>query len=281
MWQDFQQTSLSIKRLGDIFHAKPESALQKSQTRLPDIIGNIIFDKVSFRYRPDGSQVIKNMSFRIPANRVIGVVGRSGSGKSTISKLIQRLYVPETGKIIIDGIDLAMADPVWLRRQIGVVLQESFLFNASIRDNIALQNPAASMEEIVYAARIAGAHDFIVELSEGYDTMVGEHGTGLSGGQKQRIAIARALLTNPRILIFDEATSALDYESESIIQNNLKQICKNRTVIIIAHRLSTLKDADAIMVVEKGSIAEYGTIQNLIDKKGIYYHLLLQQQMNR
>ena len=281
MWQDFQQTSLSIKRLGDIFHAKPEPALQKSQTRLPDIIGNIIFDKVSFRYRPDGSQVIKNMSFRIPANRVIGVVGRSGSGKSTISKLIQRLYVPETGKIIIDGIDLAMADPVWLRRQIGVVLQESFLFNASIRDNIALQNPAASMEEIVYAARIAGAHDFIVELSEGYDTMVGEHGTGLSGGQKQRIAIARALLTNPRILIFDEATSALDYESESIIQNNLKQICKNRTVIIIAHRLSTLKDADAIMVVEKGSIAEYGTIQNLIDKKGIYYHLLLQQQMNR
>ena len=281
MWQDFQQTSLSIKRLGDIFHAKPEPALQKSQTRLPDIIGNIIFDKVSFRYRPDGSQVIKNMSLRIPANRVIGVVGRSGSGKSTISKLIQRLYVPETGKIIIDGIDLAMADPVWLRRQIGVVLQESFLFNASIRDNIALQNPAASMEEIVYAARIAGAHDFIVELSEGYDTMVGEHGTGLSGGQKQRIAIARALLTNPRILIFDEATSALDYESESIIQNNLKQICKNRTVIIIAHRLSTLKDADAIMVVEKGSIAEYGTIQNLIDKKGIYYHLLLQQQMNR
>lgn len=281
MWQDFQQTSLSIKRLGDIFHAKPEPALQKSQTRLPDIIGNIIFDKVSFRYRPDGSQVIKNMSFRIPANRVIGVVGRSGSGKSTISKLIQRLYVPETGKIIIDGIDLAMADPVWLRRQIGVVLQESFLFNASIRDNIALQNPAASMEEIVYAARIAGAHDFIVELSEGYDTMVGEHGTGLSGGQKQRIAIARALLTNPKILIFDEATSALDYESESIIQNNLKQICKNRTVIIIAHRLSTLKDADAIMVVEKGSIAEYGTIQNLIDKKGIYYHLLLQQQMNR
>ena len=155
------------------------------------------------------------------------------------------------------------------------------MLNASIRDNIALQNPAASMEEIVYAARIAGAHDFIVELSEGYDTMVGEHGTGLSGGQKQRIAIARALLTNPRILIFDEATSALDYESESIIQNNLKQICKNRTVIIIAHRLSTLKDADAIMVVEKGSIAEYGTIQNLIDKKGIYYHLLLQQQMNR
>ncbi len=281
MWQDFQQTSLSIKRLGDIFNAKPEPSREGGQSQLPSVVGNIIFDKVSFRYRPDASEVIKNMSFRIPANKVIGIVGRSGSGKSTISKLVQRLYIPETGKILIDGIDLALADPAWLRRQIGVVLQESFLFNASIRDNIALQNPAASMEEVINAAKIAGAHDFIVELSEGYDTMVGERGTGLSGGQKQRIAIARALLTNPRILIFDEATSALDYESESIIQNNLKQICKNRTVLIIAHRLSTLKDADAIMVVEKGSIAEYGSIRNLMDKKGLYYHLLLQQQMNR
>lgn len=281
MWQDFQQTSLSIKRLGDIFNAKPEPSREGSQSQLPSVAGNIVFDKVSFRYRPDASEVIKNMSFRIPANKVIGIVGRSGSGKSTISKLIQRLYIPETGKILIDGIDLALADPAWLRRQIGVVLQESFLFNASIRDNIALQNPSASMEEVIYAAKIAGAHDFIVELTEGYDTMVGERGTGLSGGQKQRIAIARALLTNPRILIFDEATSALDYESESIIQNNLKKICENRTVIIIAHRLSTLKDADAIMVVERGNIAEYGSIRNLMDKKGLYYHLLLQQQMNR
>lgn len=280
MWQDFQQTSMSIRRLGDIFHSKPEPTRESSQSQLSEIIGNIIFDKVSFRYRPDASEVIKNMTFRIPANKVIGIVGRSGSGKSTISKLIQRLYIPETGKIMIDGVDLALADPVWLRRQIGVVLQESFLFNASIRDNIALQNPAASMEEIIYVAKIAGAHDFIVELGEGYDTMVGERGVGLSGGQKQRIAIARALLTNPKILIFDEATSALDYESESIIQQNLKQICENRTVIIIAHRLSTLKDADAIMVVDKGNIAEYGSVQNLMHKKGLYYHLLL-QQMNR
>ena len=281
MWQDFQQTSMSIRRLGDIFNAKPEPNIEGSKTKLPELTGNVVFDKVSFRYRPDASEVIKNMSFRIPANKVIGVVGRSGSGKSTISKLIQRLYIPETGRIMIDGMDLSLADPTWLRRQIGVVLQESFLFNASIRENIALQNPAASMEEIMNAAKIAGAHDFIVELPEGYDTMVGERGTGLSGGQKQRIAIARALLTNPKILIFDEATSALDYESESIIQNNLKKICENRTVIIIAHRLSTLKDADAIMVVEKGSIVEYGTIQSLIDKKGLYYHLLLQQQMTR
>lgn len=281
MWQEFQQTSMSIRRLGDIFNTKPEPAKASGQSQLSGIKGRIIFDKVSFRYRADGSEVIKNMSFQIPPNRVIGVVGRSGSGKSTISKLIQHLYIPETGKIMIDGVDLALANPVWLRRQIGVVLQESFLFNASIRDNIALQNPAASMDEIIYVAKIAGAHDFIVELSEGYDTIVGERGIGLSGGQKQRIAIARALLTNPKILIFDEATSALDYESESIIQNNLKKICENRTVIIIAHRLSTLKDADAIMVVEKGNIIEYGSIQNLIEKKGLYYHLLLQQQMNK
>lgn len=281
MWQDFQQTSMSIRRLGDIFNSKPEPSRSSSQSQSSKLTGNIVFDKVSFRYRPDASEVIKNMSFRIPANKVIGVVGRSGSGKSTISKLIQRLYIPETGKIMIDGVDLALADPVWLRRQIGVVLQESFLFNASIRDNIALQNPAASMDEIIYVSKIAGAHDFIVELSEGYDTVVGERGTGLSGGQKQRIAIARALLTNPRILIFDEATSALDYESESIIQNNLKKICENRTVIMIAHRLSTLKNADAIMVIEKGNIAEYGSIPDLIERKGLYYHLLLQQQMNK
>lgn len=281
MWQDFQQTSMSIRRLGDIFNSKPEPSRTSSQSQSSKLTGNIVFDKVSFRYRPDASEVIKNMSFRIPANKVIGVVGRSGSGKSTISKLIQRLYIPETGKIMIDGVDLALADPVWLRRQIGVVLQESFLFNASIRDNIALQNPAASMDEIIYVSKIAGAHDFIVELSEGYDTVVGERGTGLSGGQKQRIAIARALLTNPRILIFDEATSALDYESESIIQNNLKKICENRTVIMIAHRLSTLKNADAIMVIEKGNIAEYGSIPDLIERKGLYYHLLLQQQMNK
>ena len=176
--------------------------------------------------------------------------------------------------------DISLADPFMLRKQIGIVLQESFLFNASIRENIALQNPAATIEEIIQVSKIAGAHDFISELPEGYDTMVGERGTGLSGGQKQRIAIARALLMNPKILIFDEATSALDYESESIIQRNLKEICRGRTVIIIAHRLSTLKDADAIMVVEKGNIVEYGSQQDLIRAKGLYYRLLQQQQMD-
>lgn len=277
MWQDFQQTSISVKRLGDIFNSKPEPSMTTSKMRLPAIKGDIRFEKVSFRYNPIGSEVIRNMSFGIRPNTVVGVVGRSGSGKSTISKLIQRLYVPESGKILIDGNDISLADPNWLRTQIGVVLQENFLFNATIRENIALHNPAASMEEIINVAKVAGAHEFILEMSEGYDTTVGEKGTGLSGGQKQRIAIARALLTNPRILIFDEATSALDYESESIIQKNLKEICKGRTVMIIAHRLSTLKDADLIMVVDKGQIAEYGPKEKLIDNKGLYYRLLMQQ----
>jgi len=277
MWQDFQQTSISVKRLGDIFNSKPELSINSSKMRLPEIKGDIRFEKVSFRYSPQSAEVIKNMSFGIRPNTVVGVVGKSGSGKSTISKLVQRLYVPESGKILIDGNDIAMADPNWLRSQIGVVLQESFLFNATIRENIAIRNPASSMDEIINAAKIAGAHEFILEMSEGYDTMIGEKGTGLSGGQKQRIAIARALLTNPRILIFDEATSALDYESESIIQKNLKEICKGRTVMIIAHRLSTLKDADLIMVVDKGQIAEYGPKQKLIDNKGLYYRLLMQQ----
>lgn len=276
-WQDFQQTSISVQRLGDIFNSRAEQNLDSSGTRLPRVQGNITFDKVNFRYTVDGPPIIKDMSFRIPPNTVVGIVGRSGSGKSTISKLVQRLYLPEAGKIMIDGIDIAMADTVWLRRQIGVVLQENFLFNTTIRENIALQNQAAGMDEIINVSKIAGAHEFITELPEGYDTMVGEKGTGLSGGQRQRIAIARALLGNPRILIFDEATSALDYESESIIQKNLKAICRGRTVLIIAHRLSTLKDADAIMVVEKGRIAEYGPKDKLVEAKGLFWHLLKQQ----
>lgn len=277
MWQDFQQTSISVERLGDIFNSKMEQAPKSNVTRLPNVQGFIKFENVNFRYVVDGPEIIKDMSFVIKPNSVIGVVGRSGSGKSTISKLIQRLYLPEAGKILIDGIDIATADPVWLRRQIGIVLQENFLFNASVRENIALQNPAASMEEIIRVAKIAGAHDFITELPEGYDTKVGEKGLGLSGGQKQRIAIARALLCNPRILIFDEATSALDYESESIIQKNLESICKGRTVLIIAHRLSTLRNADAIMVIEKGKLVEYGPKQKLIEAKGLFWHLLKQQ----
>ena len=277
MWQEFQQTSLSIQRLGEIFNTKTETTLNKNKTKLPSIVGNIEFSKVSFRYRIDGAETIKNMSFEIEAGKVVGIVGRSGSGKSTLSKLIQRLYLPESGKIMVDGIDLSMADPIWLRRQIGVVLQENFMFNQTIRDNIAIDKPSAPIEEIIAVAQIAGIHEFICELPEAYDTMIGENGVGLSGGQKQRVAIARALLSNPKILIFDEATSALDYESEKIIQTNLKEICKGRTVIIIAHRLSTLKDADKIMVIERGELVEYDDRIKLINSRGAFFEMLSQQ----
>jgi ATP-binding cassette, subfamily B, bacterial HlyB/CyaB len=277
IWNEYQQINVSIQRIADIFHAKPEQRLEVSKSRLPALQGNIRFEGVTFRYQLDGQPIIKNMNVQIPAGCIVGIVGRSGSGKSTISKLLQRLYVPESGKIIIDGIDLSVCDPYWLRRQIGVVMQDSFIFTGSIRENIAIHNTAASMEEITRAAILAGAHSFILELPEGYDTVVGERGVGLSGGQKQRIAIARALLTNPRILILDEATSALDYESERIIQRNLKNICQGRTVIIIAHRLSTLQDADLIIAVDKGEVKEFGPPQELLKRKGLYYYLYSQQ----
>lgn len=276
-WQDFQQAGISIKRLGDIFNNKTEPTMDPTKSRLPNIRGDIRFEKVRFRYNPEAAEVIRDISFGIRPGTVVGVVGRSGSGKSTISKLIQRLYVPEVGKILVDGVDIAMTDPAWLRRQVGVVLQENFLFNASVRDNIAVHVPTASMDDIVRVAKTAGAHEFILELPEGYDTVVGENGEGLSGGQKQRIAIARALLHNPKILIFDEATSALDYESENVIQRNLRKITAGRTVIIIAHRLSTLKDVDRIMTIDRGQLIEYGTPKSLLEKDGLYAHLHKQQ----
>ncbi len=273
LWQEFQQAGISVSRLGDLLNAPPEPSYNPNRTTLPSLTGHIIFDKVTFRYRIDGTEVLRKLSLEIPAGKVIGIVGRSGSGKSTIAKLIQRLYVPEAGRVLIDGADLAQVDPAWLRRQIGVVLQENFLFNRSVRDNIALPDPGLPMEQVVTAAKLAGAHEFILELPQGYDTMVGEHGCSLSGGQRQRIAIARALVTNPRILIFDEATSALDYESESIIQRNLAQICHGRTVILIAHRLSTIRNANWIFVIERGEIIEQGTHQDLLQLNGYYARL--------
>lgn len=278
LWQDYQQASLSVKRIGDIFNAPEEPASRTNLQTMPKLNGKIVFDKVGFRYRMDAQEVIKSMSFEIEPSTVIGVVGRSGSGKSTISKLIQRLYVPQSGKISIDGMDLSLLNPHILRKQIGVVLQENFMFSGTVAENISIHCKGASTEEIIRAAKIAGAHEFILELQEGYDTLIGEKGISLSGGQKQRVAIARAILHNPPILIFDEATSALDYESESIIQNNLKDICKGRTVLIIAHRLSTLRNADKIMVVDKGQIAEYDTHENLLAAKGLYDYLYHQQQ---
>ena len=203
----------------------------------------------------------------------IAIDGPAGAGKSTIAKLMQRLYVPERGRVLVDGVDLAQVDPAWLRRQVGVVLQENFLFNRSVRDNIALTDPGLSMDRVMHAAKLAGAHEFILELPDGYDTIVGEHGCALSGGQRQRIAIARALVANPRILIFDEATSALDYESEAIIQQNMAQICKGRTVIVIAHRLSTVRPAHRIYVLDKGQIFEDGTHDDLVKRNGMYARL--------
>ncbi|MDY4281374.1 type I secretion system permease/ATPase [[Pasteurella] aerogenes] len=272
LWQDFQQVGISITRLGDVLNAPTENF--QGKLSLPEINGDVTFKNIRFRYKPDAPIILNDVNLTIKQGEVIGIVGRSGSGKSTLTKLLQRFYIPENGQVLIDGHDLALADPNWLRRQIGVVLQDNVLLNRSIRDNIALTDPSMPMEQVIHAAKLAGAHDFISELREGYNTMVGEQGAGLSGGQRQRIAIARALVNNPRILIFDEATSALDYESEHIIMRNMQQICHGRTVIIIAHRLSTVRNADRIIVMEKGHIVERGKHSELLENKdGLYYYL--------
>ncbi|HWE98526.1 MAG TPA: type I secretion system permease/ATPase [Caulobacteraceae bacterium] len=269
LWQDFQQVRISIDRTGDILNTTPEPGYSGS-ARLPPIRGEVKLEGVNFRYRLDAQLVLHDVDLTIPAGQVLGVVGSSGSGKSTLAKLIQRLYVPETGRVTVDGHDLALVDPAWLRRQIGVVLQENILFNRTVRDNISLADPSMPMERVIEAAGLAGAHEFITGLPEGYNTMIGERGASLSGGQRQRVAIARALATNPRILMFDEATSALDYESEAAIQANMRRICAGRTVILIAHRLSTLRIANRIIAVEKGEIVEDGSHQALLREGGRY-----------
>jgi subfamily B ATP-binding cassette protein HlyB/CyaB len=275
LWQDFQQVGISMLRLGDILNSRTE--LPQSRQALPAVKGDVSFEDIRFRYRPDGQPVLNGVNLTINAGEIVGIVGRSGSGKSTLTKLLQRLYVPENGRVRIDGIDLALADPAWLRRQIGVVLQENLLFNRSIRENVAVTDPGASLEVVIHAAKLAGAHEFISELPEGYDTIVGEHGSTLSGGQRQRIAIARALVTNPRILIFDEATSALDFETERVIQNNMRAMCHGRTVIIIAHRLSAVRHANHIVAMDKGQIVERGSHDQLIEKGGYYARLVTLQ----
>jgi len=273
LWQDFHQARLSIRRLGDILNAVPEPTYKPSRSALPTIRGAIAFDHVTFRYRLDGPEILKDIDLQVPPGQMLGIVGPSGSGKSTLTKLVQRLYVPEGGRVLVDGVDVGIVDVAWLRRQVGVVLQENVLFNRSIRDNIALGDPSWPIDRVIAAAKLAGAHDFILELPEGYDAMVGERGTGLSGGQRQRIAIARALIGDPRILIFDEATSALDYESERIVQDNMRRIAQGRTVIVIAHRLSTVRQADRIITIERGRIVEDGTHDELIRSGGRYAKL--------
>ena len=273
LWQDFHQARLSVARLGDILNTPAEPSYNPTRAALPTIRGDIAFDHVTFRYRIDGPEILHDISFVVQAGQIVGIVGPSGSGKSTLAKLVHRLYVPESGRVLVDGVDLAMVDIAWLRRQIGVVLQENVLFNHSIRDNIALVDPAMPMPQVITAAELAGAHEFILELPEGYDTIVGERGSTLSGGQRQRIAIARALVSDPRILIFDEATSALDYESERIIQQNMGHIARDRTVLIIAHRLSTVRRADRIITLERGRLVEDGTHDELIVRGGRYASL--------
>ena len=273
LWTDFQQTGISVARLGDILNTHTEVP-PTSTAQLPPLKGRITLDKVVFSYRPDAPPVLKGVDLDIQSGEVIGIVGRSGSGKSTLTKLVQRLYSPQGGRVLVDGIDISLIDAAQLRRQVGVVLQENLLFNRSVRENIAITDPAAPIEAVMRVAMLAGAHDFISELPEGYDTMVGEQGASLSGGQRQRIAIARALFNNPKVLIFDEATSALDYESEAIIQSNMRLICNGRTVLIIAHRLSAVRNANRIVVMDQGNIVETGTHDQLLAKQtGIYAHL--------
>ena len=278
-WQYFQQARVSVERLGDIMNEETEPAFNPNRTTLPNINGEIVLDKVSFRYNPEGKPVLQNINLVIPAGTKVGIVGKSGSGKSTLTQLIQRLYLPESGRILIDGVDIAQVEPAWLRRQVGVVLQENFLFGGTIEENIAIAAPNATKEQIINAAKMAGADEFIDQMQHKYDTFVGERGSLLSGGQKQRISIARALLTDPKILIFDEATSALDYESEKIIMDNLEKITQGRTTLMIAHRLSTVKSCEAIIVMDKGNIVEVGTHEQLIMAKGYYYNLYATQNI--
>ena len=272
LWTDFQQTGISMARLGDILNTRTE-APPSTSAQLPTLKGRIQLDAVTFRYRPEAPPVLHALSLDIQPGETIGIVGRSGSGKSTLTKLVQRLYVAEQGRVMVDGIDIGLIDASQLRRQIGVVLQENLLFNRSVRENIAISDPAAPIEQVMQAAQLAGAHAFVSELPEGYDTVVGEQGSSLSGGQRQRIAIARALFTNPRILIFDEATSALDYESEAILQRNMAAISRGRTVIVIAHRLSAVRHAHRIVVLEQGRLVEQGSHDALVRANGLYAYL--------
>ena len=274
MLQQLHQVGLSIKRIGEIFSAPREPAVASAQV-LPELVGAVRFEHVGFRYAEDGPEVLSDLTFQVPAGQVVGVVGVSGAGKSTLAKLVQRLYWPQRGRVMIDGVDLALVDPAWLRSRVAHVLQEPFLFNRSVRDNIALGDPTLPIERVMEAAQLTGAHEFILSLPKAYDTVVGERGAKLSGGERQRIVLARALATDPRILILDEATAALDYEAERAIQQNMRRICAGRTVFIIAHRLSTLSICDRILVLDQGRLVEEGTHDALLRKQGVYARLYL------
>jgi ATP-binding cassette, subfamily B, bacterial HlyB/CyaB len=278
LWQNFQETALSIDRLSDILDTPAEvDETNRTQLPMPEIKGRVEYQRVSFGFNTQGTLQLTNINLDLAAGCFVGVVGQSGSGKSTLTKLLQRLYEPTGGQILIDGYDINKVELYSLRRQIGTVLQDTLLFNGTVQENIALTNPEASTEEIIKAAKIAAAHDFIMSLPNGYNTMVGERGSSLSGGQKQRIAIARIVLQNPQLLILDEATSALDYNSERLVCDNLADAFAGRTVFFITHRLSTVRNADVILVMNKGAVVEQGTHRELMALKGRYYCLYQQQ----
>ncbi len=276
MIHEYQDVALSVRMLGEVMNQRQERFGRANGLR-PELVGRIEFDSVSFRYAPDTPPVLDDVSFAIPAGTVCGVVGKSGSGKTTFTRLIQGLYPVQEGIVRIDGFDSREIDLVHLRKSIGVVLQDSFLFRGSVRDNIAAAKPDATLDEIAAAARMAGAEEFIERLPRGYETQLEENAENLSGGQRQRLAIARALVTNPRLLILDEATSALDPESESIVRENLHKIARGRTVVIVSHRLSTLVDSDAILVLDRGKIVDFGRHEELVTRCVNYRHLWNQQ----
>jgi ATP-binding cassette subfamily B protein len=276
MVHEYQEVALSVRMLGEIMNQRTEQS-GRGRGISPTLTGRIEFDKVSFRYGPDGAPALDDISFTIKAGSVFGIVGKSGSGKTTVTRLIQGLYQNQQGIIRVDGHDSREIDLVHLRTNIGVVLQDNFLFRGTVRDNIAATKPGATIEEIITAAQMAGAEEFIERLPRGFDTQLEENAGNLSGGQKQRLAIARALITDPKLLIFDEATSALDPDSEAIVRQNLSRISAGRTVIIVSHRLSTLMDADAILVMERGKIADIGPHDQLVSRCMTYRHLWSQQ----
>ncbi|MEQ8962261.1 MAG: peptidase domain-containing ABC transporter, partial [Coleofasciculus sp. C2-GNP5-27] len=279
LWNELQEVVIAVERINDVIEAEPEEELHSSSRQsLPPIRGHIRFEQVTFRYHPESDfNTLENVSFDVQPGQMVALVGRSGSGKTTISKLVLGLYPPTEGKILIDGYDVTSLSLRSLRQQIGVVDQDTFLFGGTIRENITVGHPEATLDDVIDAAKQAGAHQFIKELPMGYETQIGEGGGMLSGGQRQRLAISRALLGNPRLLILDEATSNLDAESERIIQTNLNTILTNRTTLVIAHRLSTVRNADRILVLDRGVVVESGTHDELMAKRGQYFYLNQQQ----
>ena len=279
IWQSIQELRVSFERLADVIDTPQESNdLDKGKVPLPPLEGDVSFEDLSFSFSKSTAPVLKDISLNIKAGTFVGIVGQSGSGKSTLVKLLPRLYSPDQGRILIDGYDIDKVELYSLRRQIGIVPQDPLLFSGSISENIALTQPDADNDEIIMAAKLAVAHDFIMTLPSGYSTPVGERGSSLSGGQRQRIAIARTLLGNPKLLVMDEATSALDYETERKVCDNLVNAMHDCTVFFITHRLSTVRRADVIVVMHQGAIVEMGTHEALMEKRGRYYALYRQQE---